>query len=147
MATEIVITDRNCNKFFITISVITISVENMIIIWVDKYYFRCNLAIGNGIKKFYYNFGCFLQFWLSILNRNCNNRNCNKKVITISVGYYNFGCHNATKTSKPFEKQVDISLLKSFDKTDLYWSTQLSPIYKRQIDIGILKSRPFENTD
>ena len=37
---------------------------SMIIIWVDKYHFRCNLAIGNGIKKFitisdvYYNFGC-----------------------------------------------------------------------------------------
>ena len=40
---------------------------SMIIIWVDKYHFRCNLAIGNGIKKF----------------------------ITISVGYYNFGCHIA----------------------------------------------------
>ena len=37
---------------------------SIIIIWVDKYHFRCNLAIGNGIKKFitilavYYNFGC-----------------------------------------------------------------------------------------
>ena len=37
---------------------------SMIIIWVDKYHFRCNLAIGTGIKKFitisvlYYNFGC-----------------------------------------------------------------------------------------
>ena len=37
---------------------------SVIIIWVDKYHFRCNLAIGNGIKKF----------------------------ITISVVYYNFGC-------------------------------------------------------
>ena len=68
---------------------------SMIIIWVDKYHFRCNLAIGNGIKKVYYNFGRLLQFRLSVLNRNCNNRNCNKKVITISVGYYNFGCHTA----------------------------------------------------
>ena len=42
---------------------------SMIIIWVDKYYFRCNLAIGNGIKKF----------------------------ITISVVYYNFGCQFSTE--------------------------------------------------
>ena len=37
---------------------------SILIIWVDKYHFRYNLAIGNGIKKFitisvlYYNFGC-----------------------------------------------------------------------------------------
>ena len=42
---------------------------SMIIIWVDKYHFRCNLAIGNGIKKF----------------------------ITISVVYYNFGCQFSTE--------------------------------------------------
>ena len=42
---------------------------SMIIIWVDKYHFRCNLAIGNGIKKF----------------------------ITILVGYYNFGCQFSTQ--------------------------------------------------
>ena len=42
---------------------------SMIIVWVDKYNFRCNLAIGNGIKKF----------------------------ITISVVYYNFGCHFSTE--------------------------------------------------
>ena len=30
-------------------------------------------------KKVYYNFGHLLQFRLSVLNRNCNNRNCNKK--------------------------------------------------------------------
>ena len=42
---------------------------SMIIIWVDKYHFRCNLAIGNGIKKF----------------------------ITISVVYYNFGCQLSTE--------------------------------------------------
>ena len=41
----------------------------MIIIWVDKYHFRCNLAIGNGIKKF----------------------------ITISVVYYNFDCQFSTE--------------------------------------------------
>ena len=41
----------------------------MIMIWVDKYHFRCNLAIGNGIKKF----------------------------ITISVVYYNFGCQFSTE--------------------------------------------------
>ena len=51
---------------------------SMIIIWVDKYHFRCNLAIGNGIKK-------LLQFRFSVLNRNCNNRNGNKKFISISV--------------------------------------------------------------
>ena len=28
-----------------------------------------------------------------VFNRNFNNGNCNKKVITISVGYYNFRCH------------------------------------------------------
>ena len=44
---------------------------SMIIIWVDKYHFRCNLAIGNGIKRFitisvvYYNFGC--QFSIEIV--------------------------------------------------------------------------------
>ena len=58
---------------------------SFIIIWVDNYHFRCNLAIGNGIKKVYYNFGRLLQFRLSVLNRNCNNRNCNKKFISISV--------------------------------------------------------------
>ena len=42
---------------------------SMIMIWVDKYHFRCNLAIGNGIKKF----------------------------ITISVVYYNFGCQFSTE--------------------------------------------------
>ena len=42
---------------------------SMIIIWVNKYHFRCNLAIGNGIKKF----------------------------ITISVVYYNFGCQFSTE--------------------------------------------------
>ena len=42
---------------------------SMIIVWVDKYHFRCNLAIGNGIKKF----------------------------ITISVVYYNFGCQFSTE--------------------------------------------------
>ena len=42
---------------------------SMIIIWVDKYHFRCNLAIGNGKKKF----------------------------ITISVVYYNFGCQFSTE--------------------------------------------------
>ena len=42
--------------------------SSMIIIWVDKYHFRCNLAIGNGIKKVYYNFGRLLQFRLSVLN-------------------------------------------------------------------------------
>ena len=42
---------------------------SMIIIWVDKYHFRCNLALGNGIKKF----------------------------ITISVVYYNFGCQFSTE--------------------------------------------------
>ena len=42
---------------------------SMIIIWVDKYHFRCNVAIGNGIKKF----------------------------ITISVVYYNFGCQFSTE--------------------------------------------------
>ena len=42
---------------------------SMIVIWVDKYHFRCNLAIGNGIKKF----------------------------ITISVVYYNFGCQFSTE--------------------------------------------------
>ena len=42
---------------------------SMIIIWVDKYHFRCNLAIGNGIKKF----------------------------ITISVVYYNFGSQFSTE--------------------------------------------------
>ena len=42
---------------------------SMIIIWVDKYHFRCNLAIGNGIIKF----------------------------ITISVVYYNFGCQFSTE--------------------------------------------------
>ena len=42
---------------------------SMIIIWVDKYHFRCNLATGNGIKKF----------------------------ITISVVYYNFGCQFSTE--------------------------------------------------
>ena len=41
---------------------------SMIIILVDKYHFRCNLAIGNGIKKF----------------------------ITILVGYYKFGCQLST---------------------------------------------------
>ena len=41
----------------------------MTIIWVDKYHFRCNLAIENGIKKF----------------------------ITISVVYYNFGCQFSTE--------------------------------------------------
>ena len=41
----------------------------MIRIWVDKYYFRSNLAIENRIKKF----------------------------ITISVSYYNFGCRLSTK--------------------------------------------------
>ena len=64
---------------------------SMIRIWVDKYHFRCNLAIGNEIKKFvtisvvYYNFGCQLsteiviteivikslfQFWLISLFQN-----------------------------------------------------------------------------
>ena len=42
---------------------------SMIIILVDKYHFRCNLAIGKGIKKF----------------------------ITISVVYYNFGCQFSTE--------------------------------------------------
>ena len=42
---------------------------SMIIIWVDKYHFRCNLAVGNGMKKF----------------------------ITISVVYYNFGCQFSTE--------------------------------------------------
>ena len=42
---------------------------SMVIIRVDKYHFRCNLAIGNGIKKF----------------------------ITISVVYYNFGCQFSTE--------------------------------------------------
>ena len=42
---------------------------SMIIIWVDKYHFRCNLALGNGIKTF----------------------------ITISVVYYNFGCQFSTE--------------------------------------------------
>ena len=42
---------------------------SMIIIWVDKYHFRCNLEIGNRIKK----------------------------LITISVGYYNFGCQFSTE--------------------------------------------------
>ena len=42
---------------------------SMIIIWVDKYHFRCNLAIGNEIKKF----------------------------ITISVVYYNVGCQFSTE--------------------------------------------------
>ena len=42
---------------------------SMIIIWVDKYHFRCNSAIGNGIKMF----------------------------ITISVVYYNFGCQFSTE--------------------------------------------------
>ena len=46
-------------KFFLSMS----------IVWVDKYYFRCNLAIENGIKKF----------------------------ITISVVYYNFGCQFSTE--------------------------------------------------
>ena len=58
---------------------------SMIMIWVNKYHFRCNLAIGNGIKKVYYNFDPLLQFRLSVLNRNCNNRNCNKKFNSISV--------------------------------------------------------------
>ena len=38
-------------------------------IWVDEYHFRCNLAIGNGIKTF----------------------------ITISIGYYNSGCQLSTE--------------------------------------------------
>ena len=77
---------------------------SMIMIWVDKYYFRCNLAIGNGIIKFitisvlYYNFGCqfsteiviksLLQFRSvitilgchTVLNRNCNNQNVIKSL-------------------------------------------------------------------
>ena len=58
---------------------------SMIIIWVNKYHFRCNLAIGNGIKKFITISVVYLQFRLSVLNRNCNNRNRNKKLISISV--------------------------------------------------------------
>ena len=42
---------------------------SMIIILVDQYNFRCNLAIENGIKKF----------------------------ITVSVVYYNFGCQFSTE--------------------------------------------------
>ena len=44
---------------------------SMIIVWVDKYHLRCNLAIRNEIKKFisisvvYYNFGC--QFTTEIV--------------------------------------------------------------------------------
>ena len=71
---------------------------SMIIIWVDKYNFGCNLAIGNGIKKFitisvvYYNFGC--QFSTEIVITEI----VIKKAITISVGYYNFGCHKSLLT-------------------------------------------------
>ena len=37
----------------------------------------------------------FVIFFNKYLVVQCGNRNCNKKVITILVGYYNFGCHSA----------------------------------------------------
>ena len=58
---------------------------SMIRIWVDKYNFRCNLTMGNGIKKFitisvvYYNFGCQLSIEIVITE------------IVIKKSYYNFG--------------------------------------------------------
>ena len=64
---------------------------SMIIIWVDKYHFRCNLAIGNGIKTF----------------------------ITISVVYYIFGCQFSTEiviTEIVIKKFISISGDLSFSK-------------------------------
>ena len=64
---------------------------SMIIIWVDKYHFRCNLAIGNGIKKFitisvvYYNFGCQFSAEIVITEIVIKKLLQFRSVITISV--------------------------------------------------------------
>ena len=88
----------------------------MIIIWVDKYHFRCNLAIGNGIKKFItisvvnYNFGCQFSteivinkivikslFQFRLINLFQNNESCEfyLSIIIIWVDKYHFRCNLA----------------------------------------------------
>ena len=64
---------------------------SMIRILVDKYYFRCNLATWNGIKK----------------------------LITISVSNNNFGCHLSIEiviTEIVIRKFISILVEKSFPK-------------------------------
>ena len=68
--------------------------SSMIIIWVDKYHFRCKLAIGNGIKKFitisvvYYNFGCQFSTEIVITEIVIKKLLQFQSVITISVATY-----------------------------------------------------------
>ena len=83
---------------------------SMIIILVDKYHFRCNLAIGNGIKKFitisvvYYNFGCHFSTEIVITEIVIKKLLQFRSVITISVGYYKLALwYIKTKSYTKFE--------------------------------------------
>ena len=90
---------------------------SMIIIWVDKYHFRCNLAIGNGIKKFitisvvYYNFGCQFSTEIVITEIVIKKLLQFRSVITISVATLQVGnpcMHEQTEMSKTFLHTQDI---------------------------------------